>query len=93
MEKSITNEFIKRQVQEADRIIREAFREHFGFEIEEVRDPGNFEHIVERGNPVSSYRYRGETFLYEREAEIQLDPYLQKPEWVEVSVVKHYSKA
>lgn len=93
MENSITNEAIKRQRQEADRIIREAFREHFGFEIEEVRDAENLEHIVQAGYPISSYLYRGETFLYEQEEEIQIDPYNQHPECVQVHIVKRYSKA
>lgn len=93
MEKSITNDIIKKQRQEADRIIREAFREHFGFEIDEVRDTDNFEHIVQAGYPISSYLYRGETFLYEQEEEIQIDPNNQHPEWVQVHIVKRYSKA
>lgn len=92
MENSITNEAIKRQRQEADRIIREAFREHFGFEIEEVRDTDNFEHIVQAGYPISSYLYRGETFLYEQEEEIQIDPYKERPEWVQATIVKRYRK-
>jgi len=47
-----------------DTIIRNAFQKHFGFPLEEVKDKENLEHIIVQGEPISSFRYRGETFLY-----------------------------
>lgn len=44
--------------------LRNAFQKHFGFPIEQVQDKENLEHIVVEGQEISSFRYRGETFLY-----------------------------
>lgn len=47
-----------------DSVLRDAFLHHFGFPLEQVQDKENLEHIVVEGQDVSSFRYRGETFLY-----------------------------
>ncbi len=47
-----------------DTVIRDAFHKHFGFPLEDVQDKENLEHIVVEGQEISSFRYRGETFLY-----------------------------
>ena len=41
----------------------DAFESHFGISIDDV-DLREIEHIVVEGDPIESYRYRGETFLY-----------------------------
>ena len=73
-------------------IICEAFREHFGFEITEVEDAAELEHIVMPGTLVESYRYNGETFLYKERGEIEIDPFLEKPEWPTFKVTHRYVK-
>lgn len=73
-------------------IICEAFREHFGFEITEVEDAAELEHIVMEGTPVESYRYYGETFLYKERGGIEIDPFLEKPEWPTIKVIDKYAK-
>lgn len=76
----------------ACKIIREAFREHFGFEITEVEDAAKLEHIVIPDTPLESYRYNGETFLYKERVEIEIDPFLEKPEWPTIRVIDKYTK-
>lgn len=46
-----------------DRIIHEAFQEHFHFPIEEAYTEG-LNHISTEGTPIESYAYMGQTFLY-----------------------------
>ena len=41
----------------------DAFENHFGISIDDV-DFREIEHIVVERDPIESYRYRGETFLY-----------------------------
>ena len=41
----------------------DAFESHFGISIDDVY-LREIEHIVVEGDPIESYRYRGETFLY-----------------------------
>lgn len=50
-----------------DELLKDAFREHFGFELTDVKDKENLKHIIVQGEPISSFRYRGETFLYLQE--------------------------
>ena len=54
------NEFTNKK----EELIKEAFLEHFGFELSDVKDKENLEHLVFNEQPISSFRYRGETFLY-----------------------------
>ena len=68
----IINDLIKQRVQNTEEIIREAFVEHFGFSIDDVRDTDSLEKIVQSGCPISSYTYHGETFLYVKEEEIRI---------------------
>lgn len=60
----LLHDSIRKAQQGREDIIKEAFIEHFGMPIETIDDTENLEHIVVRGEPISSYRYRGETFLY-----------------------------
>ena len=54
----------------------DAFESHFGISIDDV-DLREIEHIVVEGDPIESYRYRGETFLYVQvpgDIDINTDP-------------------
>ena len=65
----ILNQFVSEQAAVLDQKVRSAFREHFGFPLEEVEDTENLEHCTIEGNPIEFFRYRGQTFLlYERGA-------------------------
>ena len=46
-----------------EKCLVDAFESHFGISIDDV-DLREIEHIVVEGDPIESYRYRGETFLY-----------------------------
>ena len=54
-------------------LICEAFEKHFGFPITDIKDKDNLDRIVEQGNPIEAYRYRGEVFLYFAEGTPQID--------------------
>lgn len=72
LEKQILGDLIEKHYSTLDKIIQEAFREHFGFELLEVQDKEELEHIIVQGEPIESFRYRGETFLYwKRDMDIQ----------------------
>ena len=58
------DQVIKKQTSMLDNLLQEAFLEHFGFPLNEVKDTENLEHIIVEGDPVESFRYHGETFLY-----------------------------
>ena len=65
----ILNKFIAEQTAVLDQKVRSAFRDHFGFPIDEVEDTENLEHCTIEGDPIEFFRYRGQTFLlYERGA-------------------------
>lgn len=65
----ILNQFVKEQTAVLEQRVRAAFRDHFGFPLEEVEDTENLEHCIIEGNPTEFFRYRGQTFLlYERGA-------------------------
>lgn len=72
IEKMIVGDILEKQLCSIDRIIEEAFLEHFGFPLQDVKDREELEHIIVQGDPVESFRYRGETFLYwNREMDIK----------------------
>ena len=65
----ILNQFASEQAAVLDQKVRSAFKEHFGFPIDDVKDTENLEHCTIEGNPIEFFRYRGQTFLlYERGA-------------------------
>ena len=63
-EKQILESLLEKYHSSTDKIIEEAFQEHFGFPIRDVQDIENLERISIIGDPIESFRYRGETFLY-----------------------------
>ena len=92
MEKSIISDtLIKEQAKSETDLIREAFREHFGLEITEIQDAQNFEYLRDAKTRISSYIYRGETFLYVWESEPKIDKDLDGN--VRVEYLTRYRKA
>ena len=64
LKKQIVGDILEKQLCSFERILEEAFLEHFGFLLRDVQDRENLEHIIVQGDPIESFRYRGETFLY-----------------------------
>lgn len=63
IEDAIMHDLYVKQVEETSKIVRKAFERHFGISIDKV-DPREIDRMTFSGNPVESFRYRGETFLY-----------------------------
>ena len=59
----IIDDVCKKQVSAIEKSVVDAFENHFGISIYDV-DLRDIEHIRVEGDPIESYRYRGETFLY-----------------------------
>ena len=59
---NIIEDLHRKQISEIEKHIVDAFQKHFGISIDDV-DLREIEHIVVEGDPIESYRYRGETFL------------------------------
>lgn len=59
----IIDDLYGKQMSEIEKHVVDAFQKHFGISIHDV-DLREIEHIVVMGDPIESYRYRGETFLY-----------------------------
>ena len=53
----------REQVSTLEKLVVDAFQKHFGISIYDV-DLRDIEHIRVEGDPIESYIYRGETFLY-----------------------------
>ena len=61
--KRIIDDVCRKQVSTLEKHIVDAFQKHFGISIYDV-NLREIEHIRVEGDPIESYRYRGETFLY-----------------------------
>ena len=59
----IVDDVCREQVSKLEKLVVDAFQNHFGISIYDV-DLREIEHIRVEGDPIESYRYRGETFLY-----------------------------
>ena len=59
----IIDDVCREQVSTHEKLVVDAFQKHFGISIYDV-DLREIEHIRVEGDPIESYRYRGETFLY-----------------------------
>ena len=59
----IIENLCRKQVSTFEKLCLNAFEMHFGISIYDV-DLREIEHIRVVGDPIESYRYRGETFLY-----------------------------
>jgi hypothetical protein len=64
IQEQIIDKLLKDYHSSLDEMIAEAFLEHFGFPLQDVQDKEGLEHIIVEGEPLESFRYRGETFLY-----------------------------
>ena len=60
--KRIIDDVCRKQVSTLEKLCVNAFEMHFGISIYDV-DLREIEHIRVEGDPIESYRYRGETFL------------------------------
>ena len=58
----IIDDVCREQVSTHKKLVVDAFQKHFGISIYDV-DLREIEHIRVEGDPIESYRYRGETFL------------------------------
>ena len=58
----IIDDVCREQVSTHEKLVVDAFQKHFGISIYDV-DLREIEHIRVEGDPIESYRYRGETFL------------------------------
>ena len=59
----IIDDVCREQVSKLEKLVVDAFQKHFGISIYDV-DLREIEHIRVEGDPIESYIYRGETFLY-----------------------------
>ena len=59
----IIDDVCREQVSKLEKLVVDAFQKHFGISIYDV-DLRDIEHIRVGGDPIESYIYRGETFLY-----------------------------
>lgn len=56
-------------------IIRDAFKEHFGFPLENVADRQNLELRSYRWSPIMEFRYHDEVFLFwQKSDEVKTEP-------------------
>ena len=62
MERFVEN-LCREHVSTIEKYVADAFQKHFGISIYDV-DLRDIEHIRVGGDPIESYIYRGETFLY-----------------------------
>ena len=72
----IIDDVCREQVSTHEKLVVDAFQKHFGISIYDV-DLREIEHIRVEGDPIESYRYRGETFLYVQvpgDIDINTDP-------------------
>ena len=59
----IIEDICREHVSKIEKYVADAFQKHFGISIGDV-DLREIEYIRVEGDPIESYRYRGETFLY-----------------------------
>ena len=59
----IIDDVCREQVSKLEKLVVDAFQNHFGISIYDV-NLREIEHIRFEGDPIESYIYRGETFLY-----------------------------
>ena len=76
----IIDDVCREQVSKLEKLVVDAFQKHFGISIGDV-DLREIEHIRVVGDPIESYRYRGETFLYVQvpgDIDVNTDPQVVK---------------
>ena len=72
MMNNIIEDLYKKQMSEIEKHVVDAFQKHFGISIHDV-DLREIKHIVVKGDPIESFIYRGETFLYMQEVPGDID--------------------
>ena len=76
----IIDDLYRKQMSEIEKHVEDAFQKHFGILIHDI-DLREIEHIVVEGDTLSSFRYRGKTFLYMQEVgdiDVSNDPICAK---------------
>ena len=68
----IIDDLYRKQMSEIEKHVEDAFQKHFGISIHDI-DLREIEHIVVESDPIESFRYRGETFLYMQEVPGDID--------------------
>lgn len=90
MKKEIIENAIKKHNRTLGEIVRTAFTKHFGYPLTDVKDPENLVELSELGGSASTLLYRGEAFLKIEREEIQVDPFLEKPAWLQIKATARY---
>ena len=68
----IIDDLYRKQMSEIEKHVEDAFQKHFSISIHDI-DLREIEHIVVEGDTLSSFRYRGKTFLYMQEVPGDID--------------------
>ena len=68
----VIDDLCRKQMSEIEKHVEEAFKKHFGISIHDI-DMREIKHIVVEGDPIESFIYRGETFLYMQEVPGDID--------------------
>lgn len=69
---NIITEMVKIENAEIKKHIEESFKKHFGFSIQDV-ELKEIKHIMNDFDPIESFMYRGETFLYMKRHDENID--------------------
>lgn len=64
MNDELLKDLVRKKNTKMDEIIRDAFKEHFGFPLESVTDKENLELREFQGSPILEFRYQDRTFLF-----------------------------
>lgn len=67
MIEDIITDIVRRRAQELDKLVREAFQQHFGFPFEDA-DKSKLERLLIQGDPLQKFCYKGEVFLLYHES-------------------------
>ena len=63
MIEDIITEAVRKRQQAQEEIIKQAFKRHFGFQIDDVLRDGEFSRVVTCNSRVERFCYKGECFL------------------------------
>ena len=86
IEDIITN-IVRRRAQELDKLVKEAFQQHFGFPIDEA-DKNGLERLVFQREHFQEFRYKGVGFLlYDEDPEFKVES--GEDTWEAVMTIKY----
>lgn len=90
MERSILDKAIKQHVASFDKVISDAFFEHFGIQLKDVKDTENITIDTFPMEHLETYRYRNEVFL--RHDTLPIFSFETKGDVTEVVATNKYEK-